>query len=82
MTDRDPGWEPVAEVSAMEAEVLRAALDSAGIPVVSRGETVGTIFALSATELGQVVLLVPSERAEEARELLDGATAIDFPEGD
>ncbi|HEV3232697.1 MAG TPA: DUF2007 domain-containing protein [Candidatus Dormibacteraeota bacterium] len=78
----DAGWEPVAAVGAMEAEVLRAALETADIPVVSRGETVGTIYALTATELGQVVLLVPADRLEEARALLQGSTAINFPEGD
>jgi hypothetical protein len=75
-------WEVLARLSRMEAEIYRAALETAGIPSYELGETVGQIYALTSSELGAVDLLVPSDRVAEARELLDSSTALDMPEGD
>jgi hypothetical protein len=76
------GWEVVAKGASIEIDVLQAALETAGIPSVTLGETIGRIYALGALELGEVRLLVPPDRLMEARELLSDATPIDFPEAD
>lgn len=75
-------WVEVARVSSLEAHILQAALDTAGIPAQTLGETVGELYALSASKLGEVRVLVPPDRAEEARALLDTSETLDFPEGD
>lgn len=75
-------WTEVARVSHMEAEILRLALETAGIPVQTFGEAVAELYAVTATELGDVQVLVPTDRADEARELLSDSHPVDFPEGD
>lgn len=82
MSASDSGWSVVARVSTLEAEVLRAALETAEIPVRFLSETVGQIYALTASMLGEVRVLVPEDRAEEARALLADSRPIDFPESD
>ena len=76
------GWEILVRAGQMEAEVLRAALETADIPVAMRSETVGRIYGLTTQQLGEVTLLVPAERLEEARELLESSVPVDFPESD
>ncbi|MFN2464316.1 MAG: DUF2007 domain-containing protein [Candidatus Dormibacteria bacterium] len=76
------GWQVVRETSAMEAEILKAALEAADIPVVLQGETVGRLYGITASDLGSVALLVPPDRLAEARALVDSSEPIDFPEGD
>ena len=76
------GWEPVKITDMMEAEVLKAALETADIPVVLRGETAGRIYGITASELGSVFVLVPSDKLEEARALVEDSHPLNFPEGD
>jgi hypothetical protein len=75
-------WEVVKTTSAMEAEIFKAALETADIPVVLQAESMGRLYGITASELGNVAVLVPPDRLAEARELVDGSVAIDFPEGD
>ena len=75
-------WVRIKTVSAMEAEVLKAALENADIPVALRGDIAGRLYGITASDLGDVGVLVPPDRAEEARELIDSSEAVDFPEGD
>lgn len=75
-------WEVLARLSQMEAEIYRAALETAGIPSYELGETVGRIYGLTSSDLGEVALLVPADRLTEAQELLESSTALDMPEGD
>jgi Putative prokaryotic signal transducing protein len=75
-------WAEVKLTDAMEAEILKAALQSIDIPVVLVGEAVGRIYGITASELGNVHVLVPPDRLDEARELIDTSQAVDFPEGD
>ena len=75
-------WEVVRTTDAMEAEILKAALQSAEIPVVLQGESVGRLYGITASELGSVSVLVPADRLEEARALVDSSEPVDFPEGD
>ncbi len=74
-------WAEVKVTDPMEAEILKAALESVDIPVVL-GESIGQLLAVPATELGNVHVLVPPDRLEEARELIESSRPVDFPEGD
>jgi hypothetical protein len=55
----------------MEAETVKAYLTSQDIPVFIKSESLGRISGLMSGPLSEVVLLVPSEKAAEARELLE-----------
>lgn len=78
-----PRWVRIGSYAApWESDVDRAALESAGIPVLVKGPEVG-IFGpgfIGATGRG-VTLFVPSDRLDEARRILgrddddDGAPA-------
>jgi hypothetical protein len=80
--DRDGEWEVVTVVDALAADVLKAALETAGITVVMRQEAYGRIIGLTVGSMGEVSLLVPRDRVVEARALIDDSHAVDFPEGD
>jgi hypothetical protein len=80
--DRDGDWEVVTIVDALAADVLKAALETAGISVVTRQEASGRIIGLTIGSMGEVSLLVPGDRVAEARALIDDSHAVDFPEGD
>ena len=54
----------------LEAEAIRTALESAGIPVRVKMESVAKLIAVTVDGLGKVELLVPHDRLEEAREIL------------
>ncbi len=78
----DDDWVVLKKTDPMEAEVLRAALETADIPVALKSESVGRLYGLSSMKLGEVTLLVPRAREAEARDLIENAVAIDFPESD
>lgn len=75
-------WSELKVTDSMEAEILKAALESVDIPVVLVGEAVGRIYGITASELGNVHVLVPPDRFDEARELIETSRPMDFPEGD
>ena len=75
-------WAEVKVTDSMEAEILKAALESIDIPVVLVGEAVGRIYGITASDLGSVHVLVPPDRLDEARDLIETSQAVDFPEGD
>ncbi len=65
-------WEVVyVAANRMEAEIVRAHLESEDIPVALAGEAVGTVFGLTTGPLAQVQVLVPAPLADRARDLLD-----------
>jgi hypothetical protein len=55
----------------MKAQVLKAKLEEAGIPVLLDYESAGQIIGITVDGLGQVRVLVPQDRAEEARSLIE-----------
>ena len=79
---RDGDWEVVTIVDALSADVLKAALETAGISVVMRQEASGRIIGLTIGSMGEVSLLVPADRVVEAHALIEDSHAVDFPEGD
>jgi len=54
----------------LPAEVVRAKLESAGIPVLLKYEAIGQIIGLTVDGLGRVDVLVPEEYAADAEYLL------------
>lgn len=54
----------------LPAEVVRAKLESAGIPVLLKYEAIGQIIGLTVDGLGRVDVLVPEEYADDANYLL------------
>jgi hypothetical protein len=56
-------------------EQLRAFLEANGIPTQVRGETLRTTHGFSIDGLGRVEILVPSDKADEARDLINHAEA-------
>ena len=69
----EPGWARVAEFGAPpEADLAAGRLESAGIPVLVRGPETG-IFGpgFAGTSPLGVSLYVPTDRLEDARQLLE-----------
>ena len=54
----------------LTAEVIRAKLESANIPVLLRYEAIGRVLGLTVDGLGRVEVWVPRDLEGEARELL------------
>jgi hypothetical protein len=55
----------------LRAQVLKAKLEEAGIPVLLDYESIGPVMGLTVDGLGQVRVLVPKEYAEQARALIE-----------
>lgn len=55
----------------MKAQVIKSKLEGAGIPVLLDYESVGPVIGITVDGLGQVRVLVPRDRAEEARALIE-----------
>jgi hypothetical protein len=69
------GLEVVYRVlGSMQAEVIRGRLEASGIPALLDSES--RMLPFSVPDMGEVRILVPSERADEARELL-GAEGLE-----
>ena len=74
--------EPFIAVSTVQGqfaeEQVRAFLEANGIPTEVRGETLRATYGISIDGLGSVEILVPQERADEARDLLARAERGDL----
>ncbi len=53
------------------ANILKSHLESEGIPVLLKWESVGRVFGLTVDGLGQVKILVPEEFADEAKHIIE-----------
>ncbi len=60
-------WEAA---NRMEAEIVRARLESEGIPAVIRGEALGNVYGLTMGGLAAADVLVPAPLADKAIEIL------------
>lgn len=54
----------------LDAEMIRIFLQSNGIPAEALGESVGSIYGLTITPLGEVKIMVPEDQAADAIRLL------------
>jgi hypothetical protein len=60
----------------MTAQIIKTHLESEGIPVLLKSESLGIIYGLIADGLGAVKILVPREFSEAAKQIVRGnATA-------
>jgi len=68
---RREGLETVYRASGMlQAQVIKGRLETSGIPVVLDYEAIGQVYGFTVDGLGEVRVMVPIERAAEARELI------------
>jgi len=75
-----PGLTTVYVASGqLRAEVVKAKLESAGIPVLLDYESVGPVLGITVDGLGEVRVMVPEALADEARALLV-ETPLEEPE--
>ena len=58
------------EYGMLRAQVIKAKLEDAGIPVLLKYESVGPVIGITADGLGEVRILVPSRYADAARALV------------
>jgi hypothetical protein len=71
-TEKSVGLTTVYVAEGMlRAIVVQGALESAGIPVMLNYESASAAIPLTVGKIGQVKVMVPSEWAEEAKELLE-----------
>lgn len=56
--------------NAAEAGLIKSRLESSGIPVMEKGETVGVVYGFTVGPLAAVELLVPASLYQEALDLL------------
>jgi len=59
------------------ANVIKSHLESEGIPVLLKWESIGRVYGLTVDGLGQVSILVPQELVEESKRIIE---ARDIPE--
>lgn len=56
----------------LQAEMLRGLLEAQGVPAILSQEGAGhSVFPVSVGKLGEVQILVPADRLEEAQAILD-----------
>ena len=76
---RREGLETIYRASGLlEAQVIKGRLEASGIPALLDYESVGPVIGITIDGLGEVRVMVPIDRAEEARELI----AVKGDEGD
>ncbi|NIV35809.1 MAG: hypothetical protein GWN58_42090 [Anaerolineae bacterium] len=68
---RHPGLTVVHVAQGLlNAQVIKAKLEEAGIPVLLDYESVGLVYGLTVDGLGEARVLVPDRCADEARALI------------
>ena len=55
----------------MEAQAIRSVLEAAGIPAYLKMEAAQRLFAVTVDGLGAVRVMVPADRIEEARSVVE-----------
>ena len=71
MDTMDENWVVIRyPKSEAEAYIIKGLLESEGIPVQIKQEAIGKFYGLSMNGLGQIRLLVPSDKKDLADQLL------------
>ncbi len=55
----------------LQANVIKAHLESEGIPALLQYESAGRVFGLTVNGLGEIRILVPKEWEEEAKRIIE-----------
>lgn len=75
----EQNWEVIEKVSGeLQGELLRGLFEAQGIPVTLNQEGAGRAYGIGVGALGLVQILVPSNYAAEARQVLEQYYAGDF----
>jgi len=70
--DREPQLKEIRVCDGyLQAQVIKGKLETAGIPVLLEYESLGLVIGLTTDGLGQVKVLVPADREDEALYLLE-----------
>ena len=70
--NKQPGLVEVCVTSGLlQAEVIKGKLEANDIPVLLQYESLGPVMGLTVDGLGQVQVLVPEEKADAARALIE-----------
>jgi hypothetical protein len=70
--EQDAALEAVFTASGeMEAQAIRSVLEGAGIPAYIKMEAAQRLFAVTVDGLGAVKVMVPADRIEEARSVIE-----------
>ena len=70
--NKQPGMVEVCVTSGLlQAEVIKGKLEANGIPVLLQYESLGPVMGLTIDGLGQVQVLVPEDKADIARVLIE-----------
>lgn len=71
-SSRFPDLTTICTVAGMlKAQVIKAKLEAAGIPVLLNYESLGPVIGVTVNGLGEVRILVPTKDAEEAQALIE-----------
>jgi hypothetical protein len=69
---RHPGLTTIhIEQGLLRAQVIKAKLEDAGIPVLLEYESAGPVIGITFDGLGEVHILVPDRYADDARALIE-----------
>jgi hypothetical protein len=80
---KQPGLVEVCVTSGLlQAEVIKGKLEVNDIPVLLEYESLGPVMGLTVDGLGQVRVLVPEDKAEMARALLEEVEEDDDSAGE
>jgi hypothetical protein len=65
-------WEKVAVVvGELQAEIIRGMLEAQDIEVLLFQEGAGKVFSLNVGPLGEVEVMVPADKKDEAAQIID-----------
>jgi hypothetical protein len=78
--NKHPGMVEVCVTSGLlQAEVIKGKLEANDIPVLLQYESLGPVMGLTVDGLGQVQVLVPEDKADTARTLIEEAEEDNEP---
>lgn len=76
MASQEPEFVQVYKAAGqLEAAVIKGKLETAGIPVLLRYESLGIVLGVTTDGLGEVRVTVPMEREAEARWIIEDGTS-------
>mgnify|MGYP001102588150 CR=1 FL=1 len=67
---KDNKWVELLRTEPMEGEIIRGKLESSGIQVQLKQEGFGKIAGITVNGLGEVKILIPEDKLDEAKEIL------------
>jgi len=63
-------WVELTRKDPREAEIIRGKLEASGIEAYLKQDAFGKIAAITTDGLGEVTILIPNDKLEEAREII------------